>query len=381
MAATISPTSSQIRYTGRFDFSTPDKHRFDWPATVIEAAFTGTSLTVLLSGGDNDFNVFVDGMRKPNLVLKGGATSHVIPGPFAPGVHQLRLTKRTEGMNGIVTFSGLQVDDNQTAATLPPRLQHRLLFVGDSYSAGYGTEANTVSCSDKRPFDNADTAFAALTARALDAEYSVQAISGIGMVHNYGDSKPQSDMPFPPYFDRTLYGNAQLKFAYATWVPHVIVIALGNNDFSTSIKPTQAQYTTAYKAFHATVRAAYPEAHILCVAFAGGDNMQTTYIPAIVNQLTTAGDTRISYFAMPPLANNATGCDYHPGVVGQQKYAEALIPEVRKWLQPSTRLAPPKQGYQQKRRPSLSRLSTNMLGRLIETPTKLYGLSQPPRAL
>jgi lysophospholipase L1-like esterase len=386
MAATISPTGPQIRYTGRFDFSTPDKPRFDWPASVIEAAFTGTSLTVLLSGGDNDFNVFVDGVRKPNLVLKGGATSHVIAGPFAPGAHQLRLTKRTEGFNGVVTFSGLQVDDNQGAASLPPRLQHRILFVGDSYSAGYGVEANILSCADKRPYDNADTAFAALTARALNAEYSVQAISGIGMAHNFGDATPQSSMPFPPYFDRTLFNQAQPKFTYASWVPEVIVIALGNNDFSTGVKPSQEQYTTAYTAFHATVRAAYPQAHILCLAFAG-DGLQTTYIPAIVNQLTTAGDTRIAYFAMPPLGNNAAGCDYHPNVAGQQKYAEALIPEVRKWLGTPTPLAPPSQGFKQKRRPSVGRLSSEIFtpAGLVDASgaaaADVLGRSQPPKAL
>jgi len=334
---TLLPSSSQIRYTGRFDLTNPDKPAFDWPACVIEAAFTGKSLTLLISGGNNDFNVFIDGARLPNLVLKNGVANYPIASSLSPGAHRLRLTKRTEGSSGTSVFSGLMVDDDQGAASLPPRPAHRILFIGDSYSAGYGTEANTVSCGDKRPYDNADTAFGPLAARALDAEYSVQAVSGIGMVHNYGDGSPQSAMPFPPYFDRTLFGNAQLKFDYSQWIPEVIIIALGNNDFSTAVKPSQEQYSSAYRAFHATVRAAYPQAQILCVAF-GDDALQKTYISAIVETLTQQGDSRLHYFQMPSLAGNATGCDYHPGLAGQKKFAEALVPEIQKWLTPAVSL-------------------------------------------
>ncbi|HXL72683.1 MAG TPA: hypothetical protein VN963_03575, partial [bacterium] len=50
-----------IQYSGRFDFSNPLAPRFDWPAVSISAVFQGTSIGILLTDGNNNYNAFIDG--------------------------------------------------------------------------------------------------------------------------------------------------------------------------------------------------------------------------------------------------------------------------------------------------------------------------------
>ena len=330
-----------IRYSGRFDAADPKRPSCDWPGCSIQAGFSGTSITVKLSGGDNDFNVIIDGQWKSKLTIDNAKSSYVAAADLSAGPHTLLLTKRTEGFQGVTTFSGLQLEDGQSLTDLPPRPAKRIQFIGDSYTVGYGDEANTLVCGDRRPFDNNYVAYGPVTARAVDAEYSVQAVSGLGMVHNYGDPVAMSAQPMPPLYDRTLFAQAQPKWDMSKWVPDVIVVALGTNDFSTAVKPTETQYTSAYQAFLAKLRGWHPNAQILCLTFSA-DNYQKPYVDSVVNRALKAGDTRIHRAHMPALATSDLGCDYHPNVSGHRKFADALIPVMRQLLGVNSGIAPPR---------------------------------------
>jgi lysophospholipase L1-like esterase len=340
-AVNIPADDPAIRYSGRFDFTDPKQPSCDWPGCSIQARFSGASITVKLSGGDNDFNVFIDGEWKSKLTIDNAKTSYVAAAGLPAGAHTLLLTKRTEGFQGITTFSGLQLEDGQALSELPPRPGKRIQFIGDSFTVGYGDEANTLVCADRRPFDNNYAAYGPLTARALDAEYSVQAVSGLGMVHNYGDPVALSAQPMPPLYDQTLFGKAQPKWDMSKWVPDVIVVALGTNDFSTAVKPTEQQYASAYLAFLAKLRGWHPNAQILCVTYSV-DNFQKAYVDSVVNRAAKAGDTRVHRVHMPALAASDLGCDYHPNVAGHQKYADVLIPVMRQYLGTTGTRKPPR---------------------------------------
>ncbi|MDZ7623453.1 MAG: hypothetical protein U5J96_03270 [Ignavibacteriaceae bacterium] len=57
----IDPDDPSIEYIGRFDFSNPKSVRFDWPGTQIRTKFEGTSCSIKLKDGNNDYNIFIDG--------------------------------------------------------------------------------------------------------------------------------------------------------------------------------------------------------------------------------------------------------------------------------------------------------------------------------
>jgi lysophospholipase L1-like esterase len=337
-AAQIPADHTGIRYSGRFDFADPKGPRFDWPGTSIQARFTGPSVTVRLSGGDNDFNAYVDGAFKTRIALEAGKTEYEVATGLPAGEHALLLTKRTEASSGIVTFQGLVLADGHGLVEPPPRPAHRILFVGDSFTVGYGADATTTSCSSLRPWDNNDAAYSSVTAKALGAEYSIQAISGKGMVHNYGDAAPLSQEPMPFFFDRTLAGSAQPDWNFPSWIPHAVVVALGTNDFSTAVKPSREQYASAYKAFLQRLRGHFPSAVIVCVTFAS-DNLQGPYVDALVKEVNAAGDDKVHRVGMPGLTNAELGCDWHPNVAGHKKFSDILVPALRPHLS-ATGLAP-----------------------------------------
>lgn len=323
-----------IQYTGRIDKSKAKQVRFDWPGCSILARFTGPSVSVRLSGGNNDFNVFIDGAFKSRISLETGRTEYAAAQGLPDGEHTLLLTKRTEGHYGVATFGGLILADGHALLPPPPRPASRILFIGDSYTAGYGNEASSVECAELRPWDNNYAAYGPVTARAAGAEYSVQAFSGLGMVHNYNDPSPLSKQPFPFFFDRTLSGSARPKWDFSSWIPHLVVVALGTNDFSTAVKPTQAQYTSAYAEFLARIRGHYPAAEILCVTYPV-DEFQGRYVEALVKALNGKGEAKVHWVSMPALdPSKDLGCDWHPNVSGHRKYSEALLPAVRRHLPP-----------------------------------------------
>lgn len=328
----IAPDHPHIQYFGRFDRSDAKRPRFDWPGCAIQAKFTGPSVAVRLGGGENDFNVFVDGTALPKLAMAAGKTEYSLATGLAAGEHTLLLAKRTEGYYGAVTFEGLVLADGQALAAPPERPSQRILFIGDSFTVGYGADATSLQCASLRPWDNNWLAYGPVTARALGAEYSVQAISGLGMAHNYNDASPLSKEPLPFFFDRTLTGSAQPKWNFAAWIPHLVVVALGTNDFSTAVKPSQAQYAAAYKDFLQRIRGYYPAADILCLTYAV-DDFQKPYVDALVKEVNAGGDAKVHRAHMPALdAAKELGCDWHPNVAGHKKYSDALLPEVRKYL-------------------------------------------------
>jgi endoglucanase len=351
-AVDVPADNPNIQYFGRFDFSNPKQPACDWPGCYIETRFTGTSIAVKLSGGTNDFNVFIDGQAKPKIAMSNGKTTYVAASALADGSHSLLLTKRTEGFSGVTAFTGFQLDDGKSLQAPPPRaVAKKIQFIGDSFTAGYGDEATVVSCPERQPYDNNYVAYGPVTARALGAEYSVQAVSGIGLVHNYGDSLPLSANPLPAYFDRTLFGRGAPTWDMTKWIPDLIVIALGTNDFSTMVKPSETQYTGAYKAFLARLRGWWPNAEILCLTYSV-DDYQKKYADSVVARATAAGDAKIHRIHLPPLGNGDVGCDWHPNVSGQQKYANALIPAARQYLGIPNAIKPPRRPSHTSRRPA-----------------------------
>lgn len=336
-AVLIGADHADIRYSGRYDLSDPGKPRFDWPGCTIQARFTGPSISVRLTGGNNDFDVFIDGALKGRIALESGKTEYAAARDLPPGEHTLLLAKRTEAYYGVAAFDGLVLADGNALVTLPPPAGARIQFIGDSFTAGYGAEATAVECAELRPWDNGNVAYGPVTARALGAEYSVQAVSGLGMVHNYGDQSPLSAEPMPFFLDRTLAGRDQPRWNPSAWSPHLVVVALGTNDFSTAVKPSQAQYSSAYKDFIGRIRGYHPAAEILCLTYPV-DDFQGRYVEALVKEVNAQGDAKVHWANLPALAASELGCHSHPNVAGHRRYSDALVPIARRYL-PGTSVA------------------------------------------
>jgi hypothetical protein len=308
-----------VRFVGRIDRSDPKGPRFAWSGSGVVAAFTGTSVGVKLGGGQQ-YTVVLDGVVRPKLVPTSAATTMIASG-LSSGAHVVELYRRSEAEWGESQFLGF---DFGAGALLPPppAPARRMEVIGDSISTGFGDEG-TSPCPYTIDTENHYLTWEAVAARAVGAELVTTAWEGKGLVCNVGDGP--CTMPFPTFYDRTLPMRADSSWDFARWQPHVVVINLGTNDFSTAVDPTPKEFADGYVAFLRHIRANYKDALILltCGPMLGATEL-TKVRDGIATAIATLADPRIKSFDLA-IQSSLTGCGGHPNVAAHQKMADALI--------------------------------------------------------
>ncbi len=332
----VSASDNRIIYSGRFDFSDKKSPRFDWPGVSMKISFKGTGCGAILEDGGNDYNVILNGKMHSKIVTSPGKSFYKLAENLENIDNTIELVKRNEASFGIATFKGFVLPKGSEAVEQPVTSspKRKIEFIGDSITCGYGNEGFSVKCPELRSYQNNYLAYGPLTARALDAEYHITAISGKGVVRNYGDPKTFSPDPFPTYYDQSLVGDKSIRWDSKNWIPDVVVIALGVNDFSTQPYPEKASFMSAYKAFVKKIRSYYPHAEVFCVVTRTTYSALDEYVSALVDQLVKEGDTRISLVKFPNADGSGSGCDYHPNVMAHQEFSDfitSLIKQRMEW--------------------------------------------------
>ena len=217
-------------------------------------------------------------------------------------------------------------------------------FIGDSITCGYGVEGDLT-----RPFttakENAEMAYAYLTAKALGADAMLTAFSGHGLVSGYTEGGINTDALVQPYYEH-VGGNAwplpegsrlqEIPWDFSAWQPHYIVLNLGTNDSSwcRDIPERQMQYRQKYEEFLATVRKNNPSARILCVLGVMGTGLCASMEQAVSNYLRSTGDTEVRSLSVEEQnqERDGIGSDYHPSPRTQQLLADVVTEALRAWM-------------------------------------------------
>ena len=108
------------------------------------------------------------------------------------------------------------------------------MCTGDSISTGYGNECPASALKKYDPkMENAYQSYGAMTARALSAELRIAAWGGKGICKNF-DQTQGNTMP-------VIWGKVLPRWApavdwnFSAWQPHVVVVNLGVNDFTSEL--------------------------------------------------------------------------------------------------------------------------------------------------
>jgi len=326
----VGPDDPRIQIMGSIDASDPKAPVFDWPAVNIRVTLKGPELAFLVedSRGANYFNVFVDGKPVSVVAGKAGLNRIEVPG-LGKGLSSVVLSKRTEGFQGPVVFKGLELGAEsrlEEPLALPTR---KIEVIGDSWACGYGNEGVTYGkCLDLAAVSNAYLAFPVVLAQLLKAQYHVTAVSGRGILRNYGDKKAVSDDNMPNDFGRTLFSRPESKWDCSRWVPDVVIVRLGVNDYSTQPSPGEADFVKAYAAFLARLRSCYPKAEIFCFADEGWPDYKPKILKTI-EERSKKGDRRLHWVGNRGFSPSELGCDWHPSVKADQELAELLERNIR----------------------------------------------------
>jgi len=314
------PSADDSRFGGK-DYTS------QWPASYFRAAFSGTQVFFRIVKGDEILHVVVDGEPAGSLV-RPGAGDYEVEG-LPRGTHAISVEIATESQDAPNTFGGFAIPDGERA--LAPEPRHRQIeFIGDSHTVGYGNLSPTRSCTRAQVWSDTDDtrAFGAITARHYDADYQVNAISGRGVVRNYDGFKADT---LPQAYPYTLFDKKQ-KYSDPAWKPQVLVIALGTNDFSTSLNPGEpwktrdelhGDFEVTYVRFLEQLRAKNPAAYIIVWATDMANGEIEAEAQKVVQRVKQGGDAHITFLPLNRL--QFTACDSHPSLADDQVIAEKLI--------------------------------------------------------
>ena len=194
----------------------------------LKGGFRGESLTLDLLSEPvvSDRNAYVrltvDGRsRRIRLPKRGKRLTLAVPA----GEHLFELLKLNESESNSLSIASIRTDGE----FLPIREEKvlKIEFVGDSITTGYGVRAKSADEDYSVATQDFTLSYAYLTARALNAEYSVVAASGWGLYKS-----KYAEHAIPDFYDNVDLTRNRVKWDFSLFRPDVIVLALGTNDFS-----------------------------------------------------------------------------------------------------------------------------------------------------
>jgi lysophospholipase L1-like esterase len=254
---------------------------------------------------------------------------------------KIRLVKFSEAAFGKVGIVKLLIDSK-----IPPqptvKRNRKLEFIGDSITCGYGNEGLWMIDNFNTTQENPWEAYAARTARALEADYHLVCWSGIGIISNWTDKEvPNEEILMPvlyPFTDRStelaLVSEATELWDNDQFVPDCIVINLGTNDnsYTKGISERVAVFEEKYYEFIKTVRRKNPTSIILCTLGAMGPELCEA-VHGQVRRVVAEGDKRLYSMSFEvQKAEDGIGADWHPSKLTHEKMALKLEAKIRELL-------------------------------------------------
>lgn len=248
----LNSTTKGIKILGERMLSSESQINCDWTCSGIEFTLdsAGGSLTVKASSDKPCyFRAYVDGVAWSSA---SGSVHYTVDGesemklPAIPkGTHTIRIIKvsghtlaRAELKE--MTFYGT------VSETAPAKNDTYIEFIGDSISCGWGV-LDSKNQDGTYTGQDGSMAYPYLISKELNADYSITALSGQGLVFS-GTGMPNMTDGYllcSPLRD----GNTAYEFERKA---DAVVINIGTNDYSKNIP--EAEFKAAYKALIETIR-------------------------------------------------------------------------------------------------------------------------------
>lgn len=332
-------------FSGRCDYTHKNEVAFDWPGITITFGFSGMSCEAIIDGPCM-FDLFIDGHFVNTIKVADGKDTLLLAEKLTSKKHIIKLVKRNETITKPVVFYGVIIDSSAQLFSDSGKITRKIEFIGDSYTAGFANEYSSRECGNEEPdvivftTTNAGKSFGSIIAETFNAERHINAISGKGLVKNYGWADRGSE--FSECYKCTLLTSVSnpavngVLWNYA-WHPDIIVIGLGINDFQAD--PPYAdplQFDSTYKALITLLKEKHPDVSIICCATKIWPvNTLIPRVRSIVDSFRENGDHSIFYFQYE---TENTALFGHPSIKDHQKIAQdlgALIGTITGWKQKS----------------------------------------------
>lgn len=324
------PDSTTVRTMGRVLWLPGEGVRYDWSGTRFDFSFTGSSLSLRLDDANNHYEIYIDDEIQPRLKTIWGDSTYLIAENLSVDTHSVRIERRTEQNWGKATFKEIILHEDGTLLPAPPKPDKRFLLLGDSYTTGYGCEhpSKEGDAEDFINTTNTSIAFGSLVGKEFNADYQTLGFSGKGLIRNASADSPGKE--YPLYYDHLFTTDINhdstllMKWDHSSWIPQIIAIHLGINDFAgDKVEPADsAQWKKEYLAFIDTLLHQFPDASIIVMST--GDWPHNLYRPS-AKEVVTRAQSEGKPVHLYDYSVAASALHWHPSVSEQQSIADGLI--------------------------------------------------------
>jgi len=329
-----------IHYSGRYEILTDSTSALISSGAYVEFNVKGDSINIYLqteSRARNYYVITVNGTYKQRYKIQGTSIQKI--GLKLPNSNQntIGIYKATEAFNDKIIFHGVEAEALLPLEEKPLKIE----FIGDSVTCAALSDTSDIPCNEGEYQDqhNAYLSYGARVAAALNADFMLSSVSGIGMYRNWNDEHKEE--PIMPQVYANLYLNTDTSKPYDySFHPDITSICLGTNDMSAGdgVKPrlpfNPEAYTENYIRFIETIYEHSPDTKIILLnsPMIQGENNETlvSCLKNVQSYFKTKKNKEITLFEFDHLYVN--GCNYHPSTEENKIMAEKLLPTFKSLL-------------------------------------------------
>ncbi len=305
----------------------------------VTVTFDSTIRTTGDAGGLY-FSVFVDGVMQaedlripsnngwdwttpteyPFHITADGESTFTIASGLEAGDHTFAIYNQSESYDGLMAVKSITLDG--TFLDPPTEKDMYIEIVGDSIAAGHG---NISTGNGLKPlYEDATRGWGFQVAKALDADWSIVAHSGITATANMGWSGSGSVTMPKLYPKQRYFSDTTTDYDFSARTPDVILVSLGTNDVNSSVLTNSGKDISVVpdgiRDMLATFRAKNPTSKIIWLYGMMTDDADEYILDAVEG----AGGAANGVYALQ-LPLNTSGGNGHPNLAAQTTYAETIV--------------------------------------------------------
>jgi GDSL-like Lipase/Acylhydrolase family/Carbohydrate esterase 2 N-terminal len=284
-------------------------------------------------GGYCYITLIVDGVRQPRIAIHKDTFSPLeITPPKESEFHDLELYKETEAVNGHIVISSVEAE---AIGLFPLSKRKKIEFIGNSITVGMGSDPALMPCESGIPADhqNAFDAYGPRTARALEMDYIITGVSGMGMYRNWNTDYPVMEDVFESVVMSP--DPTSPRWNFNEFIPDIVSICLGTNDLSDGdgVNPRLPfdgnLFIQKYIDFLGILHQYYPEAEIVLTNTPVTKENKNEQLMSCLGTIKSKAGTDIP--GMKPIRIFSfslfygSGCSGHPSVGQHGEMAKEMV--------------------------------------------------------
>jgi lysophospholipase L1-like esterase len=324
---------SRIAIEGRVAAAPGGGLRMGFPGVTLHLRLKASRAFLETEPHDwSSFDIEADGLPPRCCVVHAGATSiDLLAGVPLAAEHTIVVTRRNESWQGTVDIKALVMDDagQLLASTLPAR---RFMFIGDSITCGSGVLMSTGNTQDKLR-SNARLTYGKLLSGRFGAQCALVSYGGRGVTRTWDGLTNTNNAP--QFYGLALPDDPAVQWNASAYIPDLVVIGLGTNDFNLGI-PDEQTFVGTYVQLVKRIMGDAPGAAILLVDSPILEDSERAgprktvcswYLDKVVSLVASP---RVTHVALPHY--KGTPGDGHPSAADHAEMAALLAPHVAKAL-------------------------------------------------